>query len=173
MHESSTELISRRRFLSTSAALVALRPPTCSRAQQSTNSSNASTRTTIEATPSRQFKNAYLIDVSPNSKMLSLYFTSHPEETFALQGRWKQQKEPINQGSEHLEIVEIGTWKTVYTTPLEQKPRNGSFFGDDNAFYIETLPFPDNRRLITQQVVVDLITLHREEHLRVDEPGRT
>jgi hypothetical protein len=81
----------------------------------------------------KEIKHAQLLDVSPDSKKLCLYFSRDPVRSFVWTGEWREKKKPVSDKDEGLRIIEIGSWKLMYATKLPATPHRASFFSDSKA----------------------------------------
>jgi len=101
----------------------------------------------------KEFRNAYLMAVSPDGAKVCLYFTNHPQMTFNIRGNQRTVDEG-NPKDEALRVIEMGSWKDIYSTRLRAKPTSVSFFARSDAIYAETLVISDSQD--RQRVVIDL-----------------
>jgi hypothetical protein len=103
-----------------------------------------------------EFRNAYLLAVSPDGKRVCMYFTKHPRDTFTFRGgRWKHDNSPDNP-DEILRVLEIGTWKAIDSVRLRYKTVSASFFAGSEALYAETMAIPDDRYRTSQRIIINL-----------------
>src|SRR5665213_1557900 len=116
----------------------------------------------------KEFKNAYLVAVSPDGGKMCLYFTKHPQLTFTFRG----DQRTVDGGAlkdEALGVIEMGSWDGIYSAQLRAKPISVSFFAGSEALYAETLPTSDSGFRYWQQVVIDLSARKLAERVS---PGR-
>ncbi len=110
-------------------------------------------RTTLKL--ERDFRNAYLLAVSPDGKRVCLYFTETRQETFTLSsGRWLHKN--AQRSRDTLSVLDLKTGAAVFSGTFRAKVYPASFFTDGERLYAETGSFLQNGELVTQQTVVDL-----------------
>jgi WD40 repeat protein len=82
------------------------------------------------------FKNAGLLDISPDSRKLCLYFSRHPSRSFGWHDQWEETTRPIRDGEDALRVVNMESWQSVFEKRLPTSPYLGSFFADSEAIYV-------------------------------------
>jgi WD40 repeat protein len=95
----------------------------------------------------REIKYAQLLDVSPDSKKLCLYFSPDPGRSFVWNGQWREKKKPLSDKDEGLRIMETGSWNVTYATKLPATPHKASFFADSRALYVFVVGIGGGRSL--------------------------
>lgn len=108
----------------------------------------------------KEIRNAGLLDVSPDSTRLCLYFTRRPFRSFVWHGDWKEKKAPVRNGEDALRVLTIGTWTSTYAARLPALPYKGSFFAGGEALYAEV---PGVKGGSTDHVLIDLRAGRLEE----------
>lgn len=111
----------------------------------------------VEGRLGKEFQNAYLLATSPDARLMCLYFTQHPQDTFTFK-HGTVQRDGANNTRDSLQVIELGSWKTIYSAQLRQKALNASFFADSRRLYIETLGIPDQSFRSSQNGVVNLLS---------------
>jgi hypothetical protein len=156
MVQTNTQMLSRRMFLSQCCASV-IAPL-------------AAFEPGIEIKLAREFKNAYLVAISPAGDRMCLYFSEQPVQTFP----WPQaagERGAAPASREELLVVETGSGKTVFSHRLRKQAYRGSFFQDGERLYVETLAFPDGDRLVSQRAVIDVESGKIDDSLRTEQPN--
>jgi len=126
--------------------------------------------TPLRAQLRKTFTDAYLCAVSPEGGKLSIYSTSEPLTTFKIASRARPSV-PRMAKDEALRVIDMGSWKEVYSKQLRGKPLKSSFFPDSKTLYAETLPIPPSLNT-SQRIIIDLETSHTREHLQTLYPGK-
>jgi hypothetical protein len=104
-----------------------------------------------------EFRNAYLMAVSPDGTKVCLYFTKHPQMIFAFPRGGRATYDGGALQDETLRVIEAGSWRVLYSSQLRAKPMSASFFGGGEALYAETLVISDSAFHDRQRVVIDLL----------------
>jgi WD40 repeat protein len=121
---------------------------------------------TLKIRLAKEFRDAYLLAVAPDSQKICLYFAENPIDKFTFQGgKWTYEGGPSKQGNEALEVIDIDSWRALCSVTLRQRPSRGSFFADSQVLYVATDPIASTAGL-TQHVVIDLQTRNVTEHLQ-------
>jgi hypothetical protein len=131
------ELISRRSLLHSGATL--LLPISAGRAAEQVVTGGAGKEALGERRVSliKEIGYAGLLDVSPDSKKLCLYFSKHPVRSFARDGQWGEKKAPVRRGEDALRVIGTDNGFATYTSRLPALPFRASFFADGDALYVE------------------------------------
>jgi hypothetical protein len=102
----------------------------------------------LKVTLVQQFPNARLVSVSPDGTHLCL------ED-------WKISGYPLR-------VVEVATWRTIYTGAFHIRALAAGFFADGEALFLD---FPGGKgQLAHRQIVVDIRTRERTEQMRQLDP---
>jgi hypothetical protein len=88
----------------------------------------------------REFRNAYLVAVSPDSSKMCLYLTKHPQMIFTIRGS-ERSYDGGSLRDEALGVIAMGSWAPLYSMQLRDKPQAVSFFARSDILYAQTLPF--------------------------------
>jgi len=111
----------------------------------------------------KEINYAGLLDVSPDSAKLCLYFTRHPVRSFReTEGNWHENTPPIRDSEDALRVIDVDSWTSSYATRLPALPFHGSFFADSTALCIE---IPGVRGGCTDHAVIYLRTGKMDERL--------
>jgi hypothetical protein len=106
--------------------------------------------------PVKEFRGAHLHAVSADGSKMCVVLASEGIETWSYrEGQWSRENVDSFPPDEPLCVVELGSWKTVYSTKLEAAPFVVSFLRDSPELYI-TAVFLDVGKSGNQQVVIDL-----------------
>jgi hypothetical protein len=77
--------------------------------------------------------------------------------------------EDLQRERDRLQVVELGTWSTIYSARLRNRVDFASFFADGQRLYARSASFALNDQVASQQVIVDVRTGMQTERLRVHE----
>jgi len=159
------ELISRRRLLQRGAALAA---PFAALQAREQDGSAAKPGAAFGEVPVRLVKaisSAGLLDVSPDSTKLCLYFTRRPFLSFREVGSaWRGSNEPVRDGDDALRVINRDSWASTYATRLPSLPFFGSFFADSEAICVEMPAVHEREQRGNEHVVVSLRTGEKTAH---------
>ena len=112
----------------------------------------------------KEFKDAYLVAVSPDGGKMCLYFTKRPQ-TILTVGPGQIKYAGGAPKDEALAVIEVDSWRTLYAAQLRGKPARASFFAGGEVLYAETDNiFAENFQKY-QQVVIDLAASKLEERV--------
>jgi hypothetical protein len=168
------ELISRRRLLQHGVALAV--PFSILRAREQDGPA-AKAGTAFGELPVRLVKsinNAGLLDVSPDSAKLCLYFTRRPFLSFRQVGSGiRENKAPVRNGEDALRIIGRDSWASVYATRLPSLPFHGSFFLDSEAVCIEMPAVSEGGQSGNEHLIINLRNAEKIEHFNPVDRGGT
>jgi hypothetical protein len=106
--------------------------------------------------PVKELRGAHLHAVSADGSKICVVLASEGIETWSYrEGQWSRENVDSFPPDEPLCVVELGSWKTVYSTRLEAAPLMASFLRDSPELYV-TAVFLDVGKAGNQQVVIDL-----------------
>ena len=106
--------------------------------------------------PVKEFRGAFLHAVSADGSNMCVVLASGGIETWSYrEGQWSRENVDSFPPDEPLCVVELGSWKTVYSTKLEAAPFVVSFLRDSPELYV-TAVFLEVGKAGNQQVVIDL-----------------
>jgi hypothetical protein len=138
-----------RGFASVTAAGLAHRAPGQTK-DQVPSSNNPHFR------PVKEFRGAHLHAVSADGSKMFVVLAPDGVETWTYrEGQWSQESVSTFPRDAPLCVVELGSWKTVYSTKLEAAPFVASFLRDSPELYV-TAVFLEVGNAGNQQVVIDL-----------------
>jgi hypothetical protein len=100
----------------------------------------------------QHFTHSYLEDVSPDGTKVCIEDWQKSYQTFVWPNPPWRRKQP-DQGSNQLRVLELGTWKSIYTGRFQSQVACSSFFADGQALFLQTSSYPTR-----QLAVVDLRT---------------
>jgi len=100
---------------------------------------------------------------------MCLYFTKHPHITYTFPAEGRASYDVGNQKEAALAVIEVRSWREMFSARLRQQPTIAGFFGSSEVLFIDALSFSPGRP--DQQVLVDLSSGHFEEHLRTVKSG--
>lgn len=84
----------------------------------------------------REIRDAVVLDVSPDSRRLCIYYSKKPVRSFTWQGQWREHKAPVKAGEDALRLIDVDKWISVYAQRLPALPFRASFFADGGAVYV-------------------------------------
>ena len=106
----------------------------------------------------KEMKNAVLMAMAPDCGRMCIWLTKKPIGRFILRANGDRRgvdQDPPSSGT--LTIVEIGTWKEIFSTPLAGEPMEFSFFAGGDALYGVTEPQSLSHKLSGRvAMVIDL-----------------
>jgi WD40 repeat protein len=113
----------------------------------------------LQFKPLKEIKNAFLLAVAPNSQ-ICVCFTRKPTGSFTLRASANRRSlDHDPPGQNLLAVLQIDTWKEVFSSALSGEPMGFSFFLGGDALYGVTEPYSPTRKLSDRTaVVVDLRT---------------
>jgi hypothetical protein len=121
----------------------------------------------LKVSLSKEFRDAWLLDVAPDSKKICLYFIKNPLDKYPLGGNAIAYEGcPTAKSREALQTIEVGSWSAICSIQLRQRPANGSFFDDSKNLYVETTLISD---IGWQRLVIDLRNLKVNERIEKSE----
>ena len=100
---------------------------------------------------------------------MCLYFTRHPHITFTIPQQGPATYDGGSQKDAALAVIEMGSWREMFSARLRQQPTIAGFFGSSEVLFIDALSFSPGRP--DQQVLLDLSNGQVEEHLRTVKSG--
>jgi hypothetical protein len=102
----------------------------------------------------REFKDALLLALSPDGRKMCLHFTKNSTESFRLEsGRWKRL--PWNKSGEGLKVIELDTWKELFSVNPPGGPLPVTFFRDSERLITNTLLL-EEKPVQQQYLLIDL-----------------
>lgn len=116
----------------------------------------------------KEFADAYCVATSPDSTKLCLYFTKHPLTTFTLGGEQRTYDTGATK-DEVLRVIQMVSWRTLYSAHLRQRAAIGSFSADSEELYVATNRLPPDFRT-SPQLLIDLRTADLHQHLQINKP---
>jgi hypothetical protein len=106
--------------------------------------------------PVKEFRGAHLHAVSADGSKMCMVLDSDGVQTWTYsEGQWSRENVETLPLDAPLCVVELGSWKTVYSTKLEAAPFMSSFLRDSPELYV-TAVAPEVGNAGNQQVVIDL-----------------
>jgi hypothetical protein len=114
--------------------------------------------------PLKEFRGASLGGISPDGKRMAAALYDGIDVWDYQGGQWVHEGDTILR-DESLWVVELGSWKTVFSARLPGQPFLIGFFRDADELYVIMLPFPDGRPG-NQQFVIDESGGIKEERRR-------
>jgi hypothetical protein len=102
----------------------------------------------------REFRDALLLALSPDGRKMCLHFTENSTESFRLEsGRWKRLTK--NRSGEGLKVIELDTWKELFSVNPEGGPLPVTFFRDSERLITNTLLLQE-KPVQEQYLLIDL-----------------
>ena len=106
--------------------------------------------------PVKEFRGAHLHAVSADGRKMCVVLAADGVETWTYrEGQWSQENVSTFPPDAPLCVVDLRSWKAVYSTKLEAAPFMASFFRDSPELYV-TAVFLEVGKAGNQQVVIDL-----------------
>ena len=107
--------------------------------------------------PVKEFRGAFLHAVSADGSKMCVVLDSDGVETWTYrEGQLSRENVSTFPPDASLCVVELGSWKTVYSTKLEAAPFMASFLRDSPELYVTAIFLGEVRKAGNQQVVIDL-----------------
>lgn len=157
-HTSRREFI-RRLALIGASGLLPGSPAQCQRTRV------APSYETFTAKLVKEFKDAYLLAVSPDNRKICLYFTKNPIDKFTGNGgEWTYEGGPSKGGRSAIEVIEMGSWRSRCSVRLRHAASMASFFVESNLLYASGDVIPGTNGSV-QHILIDLDTQAVTEHL--------
>ena len=104
----------------------------------------------------KEFRGAFLRAVSADGTDMCAVVAPDGVETWTYRdGQWSQENARTVPQDASLCVVELGSWKMIYSTKLEAAPFIASFFRDSHELYVTAL-FQEGGKGGDQQLVIDL-----------------
>lgn len=150
-------MVSRRRVLLNCARAAAVKVALSrSYGQARPGSPDQGSSAPIQVKLAKEFGNAYLLDVAPDGRRMCLYST---------------RSLGVRRGDDALQVIELDSWRVIYSAPLRGRVDFASFFPDREGLYAETESFRITGQLVNQQALIDLRLGTLEERLQPINPA--
>lgn len=113
----------------------------------------------------REFTDAYLRALSPDGRKICLYFTKNTTVSFRFSGsKWHDVTK--RRGGDTLGVIEVDSWKELFSIPHKGVAPTASFFADSDRIITNTLLL-DPRPSEHQHLLIDLRSGHVEDRTEV------
>jgi len=113
----------------------------------------------------KEIKGGFYRAVSPDAKKICVCFTNRPIGKVTLRSSGSQRTATRNgRGPDRLAVIELGSWKEIYSLPLLGESHSFSFFPDSETLYGETEPVPLTFESILIKLRTGSVERRRDEY---------
>lgn len=119
----------------------------------------------------KEFDNGHLLDISPESPKLCIYY-GNSLQTYAWSGAaWKRGGR--GNGRFSIQVVRLDSWTVEYSSEVNERPRSASFYNDGESLYVEEGGSRTDKGFAVRNLFIDLKSRNIEEHVHYESPGRS